>query len=232
MIDQKVKDIPTKLKKRNLIVNEDKTERYTIKRNGPEEWKHCKYLGSHLDTEKDIARRKKLANAALNKLRPVFKSNTVSTEVKCRLFEAYISSIFLYNCEIWTLNKELEKEIDVFQRRLLRQILKVYYPRIITNKYLYEKTKLQPWSTTARFKRLKWLGHVFRLPRDSPAPTALREALVKVKKPKGGQISTWISIVQKQLIELNVPDFEIAETIAQNRNLWSSLIGRTMSSYE
>ena len=71
-----------------------------------------------------------------------------------------------------------------------------------------------------------------RLPQDSPAPTALREALVKVKKPKGGQISTWISIVQKQLKDLNVPDFDIAETIAQDRKLWSSLIWRTMSPSE
>ena len=127
------------------------------------------------------------------KLRSIFKSNAVSTEVKCRLFEAYITSIFTYNSELWTLTKELENEIDVFQRRLLRRILKVHYPRIITNAYLYEKTHLQPWSQTVKFKRLKWLGHVFRLPKNSPAPTALREALRKVKK----QIATLISIVNR-----------------------------------
>ena len=228
-INQKEKYIPPKLKKRNLMVNGDKTERYSIKRKGSEEWKECKYLGSLLDTEKDIARRKKLANAAFSKLRSIFKSKTVSTEVKCRLFEAYITSIFLYNCEIWTLTKELENEIDVFQRCLLRKILNIYYPKTITNNYLYEKTKLKPWSSSVRFKRLKWLGHVFRLPRDSPAPIALKEAIRKVKKPKGGQIATWLSITQKQLKELNIPDLEIAELIAQDRKNWSSLIWRTMS---
>ena len=54
---------------------------------------------------------------------------------------------------------------------------------------------------------------MFRLPQDSPTPTALREALVKVKKPEGRKISTWISIFQKQLKDLNVPDFDIAEVI-------------------
>ena len=120
----------------------------------------------------------------------------------------------------------------MFQRCLQRQILKVHYPRKITNSYLYEKTHLQPWSQTVKFKRLKWLGHVFRLPKNSPAPTALREALRKVKKPRGGQIATWISIVNRQLKELEVPNFEIAETIAQDRKLWSSLISRTMSPSE
>ena len=138
----------------------------------------------------------------------------------------------MYNCEIWTLTKELENEIDVFQRCLLRQILKVYYPRTITNKYLYEKTQLQPWSKSAKVKRLKWIGHVLRLPQESPAPTALREALTKVKKPKGGQIATWISIANKQLKELDVPNFEIAGVIAQDRKLWSSLISRTTSPSE
>ena len=73
-----------------------------------------------------------LANAAFSKLQSIFKSNAVSTEVKYKLFEAYITSIFTYNCELWTLAKELENEIDVFQRCLLRQILKVHYPRKIT----------------------------------------------------------------------------------------------------
>ena len=136
---------------------------------------------------------------------------------------------FLYSCEILTLTKELENEIDVFQRCLLRKILNIYYPKTITNNYLYEKTKLKPWSSSVRFKRLKWLGHVFRLPRDSPAPIALKEAIRKVKKPKGGQIATWLSITQKQLKELNIPDLEIAELIAQDRKNWSSLIWRTMS---
>ena len=45
VIDQNEKKIPIKLKERNLMVNEEKTERYAIKRNGPEEWKECKYLG-------------------------------------------------------------------------------------------------------------------------------------------------------------------------------------------
>ena len=146
--------------------------------------------------------------------------------------EAYISSIFLYNSELWTLTKELEDEIDVFQRRLLKQILGVYYPRTITNKYLYEKTNLQPWSQTIRVRRLRWLGHVLRLPQSSPASIALKEALRIVNKPRGGPIATWLSLVKKQLVQLNVPDFEIAELIAQSRNHWSSLISRTMSPVE
>ena len=47
-----------KLKKRGLKINKTKTEEYTVTKNGPEEWKKCKILGSLLDTNKDIKRRK------------------------------------------------------------------------------------------------------------------------------------------------------------------------------
>ena len=55
--------IPIKLKAINLFVNTEKPEKYNIKRNGNEEWKICKYLGTILDSEKDIKRRKGLGNS-------------------------------------------------------------------------------------------------------------------------------------------------------------------------
>ena len=42
-------------------MNETKTEKYEIKRNGHESWKECKLLISLLDPDKDISRTKSLA---------------------------------------------------------------------------------------------------------------------------------------------------------------------------
>ena len=59
---EKVKmELPGKLTAKNLKVNKKKAEGYTIKKDGKEEWKECKYLGSLLETEPDIKRRKGLA---------------------------------------------------------------------------------------------------------------------------------------------------------------------------
>ena len=55
------------LKARNLLVNEDKTEEYTVSREGDTEWKKCRFLGSLLGNEEDIKRRKQLACAAFYK---------------------------------------------------------------------------------------------------------------------------------------------------------------------
>ena len=55
------KVVSSTLKEKNLQINERKFEEYVIKRGGEETWKNCKYLGSFLDTDKDIYRRKILA---------------------------------------------------------------------------------------------------------------------------------------------------------------------------
>jgi hypothetical protein len=76
----------TKLKERNLNVNQEKTEVYNIKRKGNENWKKCKYLGSLLDTEEDIKRRTQLANQTYYNLRKTLQSNKLSKKNKSQTF--------------------------------------------------------------------------------------------------------------------------------------------------
>ena len=88
------------------MINESKTEDYEIIRQGNEKSKNCKLLGSLLDTEKDINRRKILAIDAFKTLNTIFDSRKISNAVKIRTFNAYVASVFLYNSELWTLTKK------------------------------------------------------------------------------------------------------------------------------
>ena len=66
------KIVPSTLKEQNLQINETKPEEFVIKRGGEETWKDCKYLGSFLDTDKDINRRKILGTNTYNQLKYIF----------------------------------------------------------------------------------------------------------------------------------------------------------------
>ena len=135
--------LPSQLAKRNLTINTSKTEEHKISRtNCDNSWKSCKLLGSILDTDNDIKRRKILTFDALHKLKYIFENNKISISTKMEAFNIYISSIFLYNCETWTLTHTHENAINSFQRRLLRMyILNVKWPKTITNENVYEQTK-------------------------------------------------------------------------------------------
>ncbi len=116
-----------------------------------------------------------------------------------RIFNAFINSVFLYNSELWTLTKKLENEIDVFQRHLLRRILKIKLKDQVKNTKIYQLTETTPWSRKIKERRLKWLGHLLRLPTETPARKALEECLRPSKRPQGRPKTTWISQVNEDL---------------------------------
>ena len=88
--------VPEMLATGNLTENLSKREEYVIP--GYETtWKKCKCLGSMVNTENDIKRRKGLTYDAMKKLGKLFRSHHLTIPSKCRIFEAYISSVMLYN---------------------------------------------------------------------------------------------------------------------------------------
>ena len=86
-------------------------------------------------------------------------------------------------------------------------------------------------------RRLTWLGHLLRLPNDTPARKAFREALKPTKRPRGRTIGTWISTIKKDLLDGEImKESEImnnfeenVERIAKNRIDWSHKIRGAIS---
>ena len=124
-------NLPNQLRERYLHINETKTEEYAIKRAGDNGWKDCILLGSKLDTDSDIKRRTGLTVGVIHELRYIFYSNRLSVSTKVRVFDVFVSSIFLYNAELWTLTTTKEKKLDALHRRLLRtSCLNMRWPKI------------------------------------------------------------------------------------------------------
>ena len=62
-------------------------------------------LGTYLDTETDIKKRKCKAIEAMRSFRDIFRSKRISGNIKLGVFQTYITSIFLYTSELWSLTK-------------------------------------------------------------------------------------------------------------------------------
>ncbi len=236
------KEVPSILKEKNLQVNETKSEEYVIKRGEDESWKNCKYLGSLLETDKDINRRKILATNTYNQLKYIFENKKTSEKTKFRIFKSHVESIFTYNCELWTLTKKHEESIDIFQRKLMRRILNLNWQDKVSNDKLYKRTNSVPWSQIVKRRRLTWYGHLLRLPEDTSARKSLKEAKKPCKKPRGGQKLTWLRQIEKDLekVEFNTVlknrdgSFKTVrvkehEKMAENRHIWRLIVDRAMS---
>ena len=169
--------------------------------------------------------------AAFLKYCPKLQSKKISLNTRMKMFKIYISSIFLYSSELWTLTKKLEHKIDVFQRQILKKILKIKYPTTIRNETLYTKTNETPWSEIIKTRRLRWTGHMLRLPKQTPVRQSLDEAKKYTKIQKINK-RTWIKEINNNLIEideaLSLDRVDICY-LAEDREWWRRNIVRGSS---
>ena len=90
-----------------------------------------------------------------------------------RVFQALISSIFLYTSDIRSFSKAQKNQLDASQRLFLRQIMR---NRIIATNEIYKLCNIEPWSNDIKRQRLKWFGNLVRLSENAPAKQAVVEA--------------------------------------------------------
>ena len=127
------------LKEHNLLVNDDKTENTVIKRGSKEEergWRNTINLGSKLGDREDIKRRKELSSVALANNKDIWKKkkNKTKRKTRIRIYETAVKSILLYNCRTWGISKVDQKKLDSFHQRQLRKVIRVNWPKKISNK--------------------------------------------------------------------------------------------------
>ena len=137
-----------------------------------------------------------------------------------------------------TLNNKLEKVIDVFQRKILRKILKFRWPKKISNEKLYHITKTEPWSITIQRRRMKWTGHLLRLPINTPARLSTIEALKPAKKNRGRPPLTWHKLIESDVKKLGFIETEQREStesifyklenLAKDRLVYTERLNRCM----
>ena len=105
-------------------------------------------------------------------------------------------------------------------------MLNIKYPKIITNAKLYHITKESEWSNIIKCRRLRWTGHLMRLPDKTPAKLALEESLKTVCIQNIGKrafYKTWIGNTELDLnqIDRNLKMKRVYEEgLAEDRDNW------------
>ena len=237
-INQVEKVVPSMLCEEGLYVSKSKTGKYHISKCSDTKWKFCKYIGSLIGNEEDIKRSKGLTHDNHHALESILKSKLVSQSVRIRIFRAYIESIFLYNSELWTLINTLERSIYSFHRRLLKKVIHVAWPGVITNEELYKRTKVTPWILTICKRRLSWFGHLLRLLSETPAKRSPKAFVKTWKWSAGRPKTTWLSLILNDIFKysnINLPwdqenDLKSFEKSCDDRKSWIKTVDCKMSS--
>ena len=101
-----------------------------------------KFLGSYItpegDSKTEIKIRLGIARGATTDLADLWKSKDLSLNLKVKLAKALVWSIALYGCESWTIKKEEERMIQVFELWLWRRVLRISWKERKTNDWVRE----------------------------------------------------------------------------------------------
>ena len=135
------------------------------------------------------------------------------------VFRAVVLSTLLYACETWTLYSRDVKQRAKFQQTKLRKIFRVRWKDKITNNKILTHASLPSIEATILQHRLRWVGHIARMPPTRLPKIILCEELAEGKRPRGGPKRPFKDQLKRSLAQANIPDNNW-ETIAHERHSW------------
>jgi hypothetical protein len=121
-------------------------------------------------------------------------------------------------------------KLQVFIKKCLRKILRIFQPDQITNKELWKRTKQPRIDLQIRKRKWGWLGHTLRKPSEVIAGQAL-EWNSQGKRSRGRPRNTWRRTVLEEAKGVNKTWAEIKPD-AKNRVRWVILVEALCSAAE
>ena len=144
-------------------------------------------------SKQEVLSRIAQATAALTKLKPIWRDNNTSLGSKMKLMRSLVITMFLYDCESWTLAAKLEKRTQAFEMRCYRRLLNISYKDHVTNEEVCRKIQsaireYDELLTLVKKRKLRWFGHAST---SSGLAKAILQGTVKRKRKRGRQKKRW-----------------------------------------
>nr|CAH8876432.1 unnamed protein product [Trichobilharzia regenti] len=193
------------------------------------------YLGSTISPNglisDEISARIQGARFAFVSLRRLWRRRDVRLSTKGRVYCSSVRSVLLYGCETWPLRVEDMKRLAVFDHRCLRSISRVKWHNKVSNMEVRRRVLGKQGKSideVVKLQRLRWLGHVLRMPSHRlPRRAMLADIGSGWKKASGGQTKTWHQSMKSTTVGLShvgrcrLPGWGPRD----GKNLWLETIG-------
>ena len=84
-------------------------------------------------------------------------------DTRKQVLQTYIKSILYYGCEAWTLNNNIQKQLEATEMWFLRRMLKVPWTAKISNEaILNQANEERRLIKEVRMRQSKFIGHILR----------------------------------------------------------------------
>jgi len=153
------------------------------------------------------------------RLSKMWKTDSISTRTKMKLYGALVMPVLLYGSECWCLRREDERRLLVAEMSWLRRILgRSRRERIRNEKTREDLGVKETVIDKIRKRRLTWFGHVARMD-DRRLPSAALHGNVEEVRSRGRQPKIWMDNIREDLMAKNM-DMRSATDNIRDRANW------------
>ena len=194
------------------------------------------YLGSALtsDAQLDVEVSNRIAKAcaSFGRLRAkAWDRKGITLKTKLKVYRAVVLRSLLHACETWTTYVRHEKILNRFHINCLKKLLHVTWKDKIPDTEILERTDLPCVQTEVRKNRIRWAGHVRRMPDNRIPKQLLYCQLREGKRSRGRPKKRFLDSLKASLKDFDI-DPDTWESRAENRPTWRSLIRSGAKSFE
>ena len=164
------------------------------------------YLGSLITNDgsssRDITSRIAKAASAMYRLsNPLFRKHRISIQTKINMYRALVVSVLLYGSEARATTLADRRRLDVFDMRCQRRLLRVFWQQHISHHSTSERTKQPTASSLLWQRRLRWFGHLHRMPSSLTARRVydFNPNIHGWKRPRGRPKTRWADSIKHDL---------------------------------
>ena len=124
----------------------------------------------------------------------------------------------------WLVTKDILRKLQTFVNRYLRYILRIWWPKIISNKDLWKVTRHEDINVEIRKRKFRWIGHTLRK-EDGEIPKAALLWNPQGNRKRGRPRNSWRRSVNKEAGR----SWNEVSFLAADRRKWKGLIDNLCS---
>jgi len=194
------------------------------------------YLGSLLSRSatcsEDVNNRIRAAHHAYGKLsKRVFNDHNLTTKTKIMVYRSVVVPTLLYASETWTLYRDDVRRLERFHQAKLRSILRVSWQDRVTNCEVLSRASLTSIEAIILKNRLRWIGHVSRMPPTRLPRTIMYGELAEGTRPLGRPKYRYKDQAKASFRSIGL-DHTTWEEEASERGQWRGAVSRGVDEFE
>ena len=154
---------------------------------------------------------------------PLFRTHRISIRTKINMYRALVVSVLFYGSESLSTTLADRRRLDVFNMRCQRCLLRVFWQQHISNRSIREHTKQPTASSLLGQRRLRWFGHLLRMPSSLPVRRVydFNPNIHGWKRPRGCSNTRWADSIKHDLHSAGLDTTNSAQMVC-DRPQWKA----------